>query len=83
MAKFENGFLFFYDWIEPFKNLDGEDFKKLFISMVEYQKNGTKPEEFEGKCAIIAAFVFPQLDRRISKSESGKKGMEKRWGSKK
>jgi DNA (cytosine-5)-methyltransferase 1 len=79
MSKKEVGFLFFYDWLEPFSLLSGDEFKKLFISMAEYQLNGTKHGEFTGNTALIASFVFPQLDRRMARSEAGKKGMAVRW----
>lgn len=78
----KKGFLFFYNWLEPFKALSGDDFKELFFTLLEYEKNGTKPDKIEGESATIANFIFPQLDRRMAASRAGKKGMEKRWGEK-
>ncbi len=73
------GFLFFYDWEKAFSNLDGEDFKTLFLAMLNFQRDGTQPPEFNGTVGIIADFVFPQLERRLANSKGGKIGMAKRY----
>lgn len=80
MANTNNGFIFFYDWEQPFSELTPKQFKELFFAMLRYQKSGTPPPEFSGKAQLVAAFVFPQLKRRKSKSDAGKAGMESRWG---
>ena len=79
MASSDKGFLFFYDWLEPFSTLSGDDFKRLFLAMVEYQKNDVEPPEFQGKAKFLAMFVFPQLQRRKISSKAGKSGMSRRW----
>lgn len=79
MAQSDKGFLFFFDWLEPFEILDGEEFKKIFFSMLRYQRDGTPPPEFDGAAKIVASFVFPQLERRQTKSNAGKFGMDNRW----
>jgi len=79
MSKTEKGMLFFYDWLEPFEALTGEEFKALFLAMIEYQKDQKKPPAFKGNAKIVASFVFPQLERRLNKSAAGKKGMQERW----
>lgn len=76
------GFLFFYDWLKAFSNLDGDEFKKLFFAMVEFQRDGKTPPKFEGTAEIIADFVFPQLERRIESSKCGKEGAKKRYQNK-
>ncbi len=73
------GFLFFYDWEKAFTNLDGDDFKKLFLSMLYFQRDGITPPKFTGTAGIIADFVFPQLERRLASSKGGKIGMTKRY----
>lgn len=79
MPKTDNGFLFFFDWVKPFGQLSGDEFKEIFFAMIEYQQNGTPPPEYEGTLGIVASFVFPQLERRKACSEAGRAGMSKRW----
>lgn len=79
MPKTDNGFLFFFDWVKPFGQLSGDDFKEIFFAMIEYQQNGTPPPEYDGTLGIVASFVFPQLERRKACSEAGRAGMSKRW----
>lgn len=81
MSK-QNGFLFFYDWEEPFAELDGESFKSLFLAMLKYQRDGTPPPAFNDAARIISSFVFPQLERRIESSKCGKEGAKKRYQNK-
>ncbi|MCQ2355000.1 MAG: DUF6291 domain-containing protein [Clostridia bacterium] len=71
MSDTERGFLFFYDWLPAFRQLSGEDFKCLFLAMIDYQRDGTEPPEFEGVANVIGLFVFPQLERRKQYVENG------------
>ena len=73
------GFLFFDDWEKPFRKLSGEEFKALFWAMFDFQKNGVEPPEFDGSTALIADFVFPQLNRRMKNQIVGRQNVEKRW----
>ncbi|MBQ7353206.1 MAG: hypothetical protein IJW54_04285 [Clostridia bacterium] len=70
----EKCFPFFFDWIEPFSELSGEEFKKLVLAMLRYYKYGRKPPRFEGTTKTIALFVFAQLNRTKKNRENGKKG---------
>lgn len=79
MPKTDNGFLFFFDWVKPFGQLSGDEFKEIFFAMIEYQQNGTPPPEYEGTLGIVASFVFPQLERRIQKQKEGYEYAQKRW----
>ena len=73
MAK-KDGMYCYYDWIKPLKKVPDEDFKQLFIAMLEYQKDGTPPPKFEGVADIVADFIFPQLDRSKRYAECGELG---------
>lgn len=68
------GLLFYYDWKLPFETLSGDDFKSLFLAMLDYSKDGTPPPEFEGAAKIAAAFVFPTIDRAKEAAEAGRRG---------
>jgi hypothetical protein len=70
----EKGFLLFYDWMPAFESLTPKDFKTLIVALCNYQRDGTPPPEFSNKVKAIAAFVFPQIDRRKYLSAMGKKG---------
>ena len=76
-----SGMLFFYDWVKPFSQLNGNDFKNLVLAMIEYQQNGGEIPEFKGKADIIASFVFPQIERRNFISEKNRENSKKRWTS--
>lgn len=68
------GLLFYYDWKLPFEILSGDDFKSLFLAMLDYSRDGTPPPEFEGAAKITAAFVFPTIDRAKEAAEAGRRG---------
>ena len=68
------GMLFYYDWIEPFSEVDEKDFKKLVLAMVKFHAYGKKPPVFKGATALVAQFVFPQLERAKKNAESGRLG---------
>ncbi|MBP3292435.1 MAG: hypothetical protein J6N32_01665 [Clostridia bacterium] len=68
------GLLFYYDWKLPFETLSGDDFKSLFLAMLDYSRDGTPPPEFEGAAEIAAAFVFPTIDRAKEAAEAGRRG---------
>ena len=77
----EKGFLFFDDWERPFRKLSGDEFKELFWAMFDYQKDGTQPPNFDGNAALIADFVFPQLERRSQRQKAGRESVLKRWNN--
>ena len=79
MGKSNKGFLFFYDWIDVLEELEGKDFKRLVMAMINYQRDGTPPPEFKGVSRVIAQLIFPQIDRRIANAEAGKTGMKNRY----
>ena len=41
MSK-KDGMYCYYDWVKPLKKVPAEDFKQLFIAMLEYHQNGTE-----------------------------------------
>ena len=75
----DKGFLIFYDWMPELEGLTPKDFKTLMTAIWRYQKFGTPPPEFSKKVKAISLFIFPQIDRRKQKSESGKKGADSRY----
>lgn len=77
MAK-DKGLLFFYDWQPAFEALSGDDFKALFLAMLDYRRDGTPPPEFEGMAKIAASFVFPAIDRSAKLSEAGRNGAKRK-----
>ena len=68
------GMLFYYDWVLPFSMLDGEDFKKLVLGMVEYHQRGEKPKDLGREAYIISLLVMPQIDRMKENVSNGKRG---------
>ena len=68
------GMLFYYDWISPFAELEGEQFKSLVLAMLRYHAYGTKPPVFKGTTGLVAQFVFPQLERAKQKADAGRLG---------
>jgi hypothetical protein len=79
MSKEDKGFLFFYSWIEPFAKLSPEEFKNVFLSLIEYQRNGTPLPNFGTAAAIVADFVTSMIDMRKEMSIQKRKNVEKRW----
>lgn len=72
--KTEKCFPFFFDWLEPLSQLDGEEFKKLCLAMIRYYAYDKRPPKFEGLTKTIAMFIFSQIDRSKKNKENGKKG---------
>ena len=73
MGKID-GMYCYYDWIKPLKKVPEEDFKALFIAMLEYHLDGTPPPEFDGITGVAADFIFPQIARSKKYAEIGAKG---------
>ena len=73
MSK-KDGMYCYYDWVKPLKKVPTEDFKQLFIAMLEYHQNGTEPPEFDGVTGMAADFIFPQIERSKKYAENGAKG---------
>jgi hypothetical protein len=58
-----------------------KDYKMLMTAIYNYQIFGTPPPEFKGSAKVIAAMIFPCLDRRLKQSAGGKRGMNARLSS--
>lgn len=73
MSK-KDGMYCYYDWIKPLKKVPAEDFKALFIAMLEYHKSGIEPPDFDGITGMAADFIFPQIERSKRYAKNGAKG---------
>ena len=73
-VKLDSGFLLLYDWLPAFESLSGEDFKLLFLALLNYQKNRTPIPQFENPlCNIFAQMIEPTLKKRLAGQDNGKK----------
>lgn len=79
MKTDEKGFLFFYSWVDPFSRLSGDEFKRVFLAMLEYQRYGTPPPKMEGASEIISDFLVAAIDTRKEISERLRGNIQKRW----
>lgn len=77
----KKGFVFYYDYQQHLELLSDAERGKLLIALLEYGKNGTKPQ-LEGAALMAFSFIQAQKDRDAAKyaetikkrSEAGKKG---------
>ena len=68
--KLDSGFLLLYDWLPAFESLSGEDFKGLFMALLNYQKNLTPIPSFENPiCNIFAQMIEPTIKKRLAGQE--------------
>ncbi len=72
-----------YDWLESFKELPDEDFKRLVLDIAEYQKNGGDVPEYTGSAKVIASFIFAQLKKRKKRGEINRNNINERWSKSK
>lgn len=79
MSQTDKGVLIFFEWFEAMEHLDAKTYKSMMNAIYRYQLKGEKPPEFKGKASIVAAIIFPYIDRRITMSKAGKKGMRSRY----
>ena len=70
----EKGMTLFYDWLEPLKELEADDFKNLIYAMAEYHQEGKTEVELSGMAQFASMFIFKQIDRQREKSVLGKTG---------
>lgn len=80
MEKDEKGFLFLYTWTEPFSKLPAEDFKRVFLAVLEYQRDGTPPPEMDGVADIVLDFITAAIDYRKETTLKNRENAKKRWG---
>ncbi len=73
MSNTDKGVLIFNEWFEAMDKLNPKEFKKLMLSIYEYQAQSVEPPVFEGKTAIVADMIFPYIRRRIAMSEALKR----------
>lgn len=76
MSKTSDGVFIFREWFTSMKGLNPKDYKRLMTAIGDYQLDGVKPPEFQGKSRFVADIVFPYIDRRLSSAKGGKKTKE-------
>lgn len=88
--KEKNSFVMYLDYEQQFNLLNNEQAGQLIKSIIEYEKTELVPEFSDGMVQMAFSFIKCQLDRDrekwkneiMKRSSAGKKGMEKRWGTK-
>lgn len=60
------GIMLYFDNIDPLRQLSNEELGQLFLSVLEYGKDGTVPQ-FSGMLAMAWAFLQPKIDRDAQK----------------
>ena len=78
MSKTNDGVFIFREWFTSMKRLTPKDYKSLMNAIGDYQLDGVKPPEFEGKSRFIADIIFPYIDRRLASARGGKRSAEER-----
>ena len=79
--KLEYGFLFSYDWLPAFETLSGDDFKELFLALMNRQRYGEAFPAFKNEQVGIYADIFANvIDRRLSGKRGGEKAKFGRGG---
>ncbi len=73
MAK-RTGLYFYEDWAVQMRAIPSKDFKKFILAMTDFFFYDLAPPAFSGTTAIIAGFVFPQLERTKDAIASGRLG---------
>lgn len=73
MAK-RTGLYFYEDWAKQLRAIPSKDFKKFILAMTDFFFYDIAPPAFSGTTAIIAGFVFPQLERTKEAIASGRLG---------
>ena len=69
-----HGFLFMYDWLPMIERLSGEEFKALFLALVDRQRNGTPIPHLDGELTqIFASMIEPTIIRRLEGQKGGLK----------
>lgn len=56
------GIMIYFDILEPIRMLSDEDKGRLLVAMLEYGRDGVKPE-LDGALGIVWSFVQPKIDR--------------------
>ena len=74
-----HGFLFMYDWLPMIERLSGEEFKALFLALVDRQRNGTPIPHLDGELTqIFASMIEPTIIRRLEGQKGGLKRTAKK-----
>ncbi len=79
MSQTDKGVLIFAEWFEAMSKLNPTDYKALMNAVYRYQILGEKPPEFKGKSGMVAAIIFPYIERRLEGAKWGKKGNAVRY----
>lgn len=65
------GIMLYFDILEPIRMLPDEDKGKLLVAMLEYGRDGIKPE-LDGMLGIVWSFVQPKIDKDGERYEDSK-----------
>ena len=78
MSETNKGVLIYNEWFEAMESLTPKEYKCLLSAAYRYQIHGDPPPQFKGKAQIIAAVIFPYIERRKKQAVRGKLGIEAR-----
>ena len=74
-----HGFLFMYDWLPMIERLSGEEFKALFLALIDRQRNGMPIPHLDGELTqIFASMIEPTIIRRLEGQKGGLKRTAKK-----
>lgn len=65
------GIMLYFDILEPLRMLPDEDKGRLLVAMLEYGRDGIKPE-LDGPLGIVWSFVQPKIDKDGERYEDSK-----------
>lgn len=65
------GIMLYFDILEPIRMLPDEDKGRLLVAMLEYGRDGIKPE-LDGMLGIVWSFVQPKIDKDGERYEDSK-----------
>ena len=74
-----HGCLFMYDWLPMIERLSGEEFKALFLALIDRQRNGMPIPHLDGELTqIFASMIEPTIIRRLEGQKGGLKRTAKK-----
>lgn len=86
MEKSKNGIVLYYDILEQLKDFSNEEFGCFVRAIIDYDRNGTLPNEFDDKMKVAFNFVRRQLDENknkyIEKCNKNRQNIKNYWDKK-
>ena len=76
MGQTDKGVLIFSEWFEAMNHLSSKEYKTMMNSIYRCQMHGEEPVKFQGKAALVAAIIFPSVQRRSARATAAKRAAE-------